>query len=422
MGGAASLRLFRVPNFRALWIGQFISIFGDRFTYLALLALVIERARDPMNRAAELSLIPVVSFLPAILFAPWIGALVDRWNTRATLLISDAARGVIVLAIIPAVAWGGLPAAFSLLFLLYFVNTFFLPARSAILPELVAQDHLVEANSLATLAGVLATITGSLLGGVVIERSGWRLGFILDAGTYFLSVGALAWIRPKPHLRTPRDRGTREAYRALAADVRDGARLALASPRVLGSIGALMALWAAGGALHVSAPTVMEGRGTGIISSVGAIIACAAAGMAAGTLLLAARGRAGSTRARIEGALVGTGIALAALAAFPLQIATAGAAFAAGIFVAILLVTTEVVIQESIAEGARGRVFALRDFLGRLAVLVSAAAFGFLLKRGGLTPVAAIGVAGVALVLVGFSGAVARIVQASRSGRVGRGI
>ncbi|HYR68467.1 MAG TPA: MFS transporter, partial [Candidatus Dormibacteraeota bacterium] len=158
MGGAVPLRLFRLPSFRALWIGQLVSIFGDRFTYLALLALVVERASDPKNPAPELAWIPVASFLPAILFGPWIGALVDGWNTRTTLLISDALRGILVVAIIPAVKWHGLPAAFALVFLLYLVNAFFLPARSAILPELVPQDSLVEANSLATLAGILATI------------------------------------------------------------------------------------------------------------------------------------------------------------------------------------------------------------------------------------------------------------------------
>jgi len=141
--GADSLRLFRLPNFRALWTGQLVSIFGDRFTYLALLALIAERAADPANPARELSLIPVVSFLPAILFAPWIGALVDSWNTRATLIVSDAARGVIVLAIIPAVHAGGLPAGFALVFVLYLANTFFLPARSAILPDLVPRERLV---------------------------------------------------------------------------------------------------------------------------------------------------------------------------------------------------------------------------------------------------------------------------------------
>jgi MFS family permease len=209
--GADSLRLFRLPNFRALWAGQLISIFGDRFTYLALLALIVEHAADPRNPARELSLIPLISFLPAILFAPWFGALVDSWNTRATLILSDAARGFIVLAIIPAAHAGGLPAAFALVFLLYVANAFFLPARSAILPDLVPPEQLVAANALATLAGILGTIAGSLAAGWFVERAGWRLGFAADAATYFVSVAALAMIRwSPPPGRTPR-RPAREA-------------------------------------------------------------------------------------------------------------------------------------------------------------------------------------------------------------------
>ena len=102
--------LARDRNYVSLWLGQFISIFGDRFTYLALLAVVVARARDPQNPAAELALLPLASFLPAILFGPWIGAIVDRSDTRHVLIVSDLARGLAVLAMIPATLYGGLPA------------------------------------------------------------------------------------------------------------------------------------------------------------------------------------------------------------------------------------------------------------------------------------------------------------------------
>ncbi len=403
MGGAASLRLFRNPNFRALWIGQLISIFGDRFTYLALLALAVERAADSSNPAPELALIPVVSFLPAILLAPWIGALVDGWNTRATLLLSDAARGVIVLAIIPAVAWGGLSAAFALVFLLYVANTFFLPARSAILPDLVEREQLVEANSLATLAGVIATVAGSVLGGFWIESAGWRYGLALDAATYFVSVAFLALIRTRPRPRPRRADGPRSAYRVLLSDVREGARLSLASPRVLGAIGAMALLWTAGGVLHVSAPILIDRRGCGMISGMGTLLGLVATGMVAGTLLLAARGRRPSMRARLRAGLVGAGLALLGFAGIPHPVAFGIAAVSAGFFVAILLVTTEAMIQESIAAEARARVFALRDFLARLGVLASAWVFASMLKREWLSSSAAIAVAGALLVVGGLA-------------------
>ena len=421
MGGAVSLRLFRLPSFRALWIGQLISIFGDRFTYLALLALVVERASDPKNPAPELAWIPIASFLPAILFGPWIGALVDTWNTRTTLLVSDALRGILVLAIIPAVEWHGLPVAFALVFLLYLVNTFFLPARSAILPDLVPNDSLVEANSLATLAGILATIAGSFLAGALIERSGWRIGFILDAATYFVSVGALAFIRVAPRVRPRLEGGPVRIYGALARDVHEGARIALASPQVLGSIGTVALLWVAGGALHVSMPMVIAGRGGGVISGLGAALGCAAAGMVAGTLLLAWRGRARSPEARIGVGLAGAGLALLSFAVLKNTAALAAAAFFAGVFIAFLLVTTESAIQESVGPEARARVFALRDFLARGGVLASAGVLGLMLKRGWLSPAATVGAAGSILLLGGIWGGVKGLARRRRAGPETRG-
>ena len=417
MGGAVPLRLFRLPSFRALWIGQLISIFGDRFTYLALLALVVERASDPKNPAPELAWIPVASFLPAILFGPWIGALVDGWNTRTTLLVSDAVRGVLVLAIIPAVEWYGLPAAFALVFLLYLVNAFFLPARSAILPELVPRDTLTEANSLATLAGIIATIAGSFLAGALIERSGWRVGFALDAATYFVSVAALAFIRLEPRPRPPLGERPLGLYVALARDVREGARLALASPRVLGAIGTVALLWVAGGALHVSMPMVIARRGGGMVSGLGAAIGCAAAGMVAGTLLLAWHGRTSSPGTRIGVGLAGAGLALFSFAWLSHTAALAAAAFVAGIFISFLLVTTESVIQESVGPEARARVFALRDFLARAGVLVSAGILGLMLKRGWLTPAATVGAAGAILLLGGIFGGLLGLAKRRRAGR-----
>ena len=410
MGAGASLRLFGNANFRALWIGQLVSVFGDRFTYLALLALAVERARNPANPAAELSLIPVVSFLPSILFSPWVGALVDGWDTRRVLIVSDAARGLIVLLLIPAAILGGLSAAFALVFLLYLANAFFLPARSAILPDLVPAERLTEANSLATLAGVIATIAGSLAAGALVERLGWRIGFALDALTYFVSVAALVLIRPPARApRPPRPAGAGAgAYRALWNDVREGARIATASRAAMIAIGAVVLLWMAGGALHVAVPLLLERRGGGVVSGVGTILAATAVGMVVGTLALAARGGSRAGWARTAGALAGAGICVALFAASRGRTADLAAAFGVGIFVSVLLVTTEAAIQGAVPVEARGRVFALRDFAARLLVLGAAGFAGMSLARGWATPGAAVVAAGALLAAGGAALALRR--------------
>jgi len=430
MGGAASLRLFRDRSFLALWIGQLVSVFGDRFTYLALLAVVVERARTPSNPAAELSWIPVVSFLPTILFGPWIGALVDSWNRKRVLVISDAARGVLALLFLVVVPRAGLTGAFGLVFALYVANSFFLPARSAILPEMVSEDRLVEANSLVTLAGVVATIAGSLAGGVAVARLGWRVGFALDALTYFISVVALALIRVRPGVVAadpsasdpasspdPPPRSARDAYRALYADVRDGARVTLRSTRALGAIAATGLLWVAGGALHVAAPILLASRGRGIVSGVGTLLAATATGMVVGSLALAARGGGRSPWGRTALGLAGAGVALLLFARSHRIEADLALGFGAGAFVALLLVTTEAALQAAIAPETRARVFALRDFTARLLVLASAGISGVLLSRGLVPAEWAVSGAGV---LLGTGGIALALLARSRERRAPR--
>lgn len=443
MGRADLRRLAGLGGFRALWIGQLVSIFGDRFHYLALLALLVARARDPANPAPELAVVPWVSFLPSILLGPVAGPLVDRWNVKRVLVVSDAVRGVLVLLLIPAAAWGGLPAAFAVVFGLYVANTFFLPARSAILPRIVPAETLVAANSLATLAGVLATLTGSLLGGWVVQRVGWRWGFLIDSGTYFASVAALAMIPLAAGARGgcgPEDAGAptadeaggggpgaREAgggpgralprasvlYRDLVRSLAEGVRVAAGSSRALGAIAALTLLWAAGGVLHVAGTLLVKERMAGVVEGMGSLLAAAGLGMVLGVALLSALGSRARGGRVAAGALGGIGASLVAfaLARSPAVLHLVG--FVAGLFVAALLIVTEAAIQRAIAAEARGRVFALRDFLTRVAVLASAGCTGLLVGRGAVRPATAVLAAGAILVFSALAGLLA---GAARSG------
>jgi len=393
-------RLFRNANFRSLWLGQLVSIFGDRLQYLALLSLLVEGARDPRNPAPELALVPVVSFLPTILIGPVAGALVDGWDTRRVLLVSDFLRGCVVLLTIPAALRLGLPAAFAMVFLLYLVNSFFLPARSAILPDLVEPEDLVEANSLATLAGVLATIAGSLLGGFLVERVGWKWGFGFDAVTYFVSVLFLAALRPRARERRARPPDLKGLYGALGRDVKEGASLTVRNRAVLGPLLALVLLWMAGGVLHVAGTTLLRQRLHTFVSGTGGLLSAVGFGMVAGTLLTAWTGQRLSARGSMAAGLAGTGVALLVFARAYSLGALLAVAFAAGIFVAILLVTTESVVQAAVDASARGRVFALRDFSTRVAVLAVAGLLGVLLGREWIAPSMAVTGAG-ALLLTG---------------------
>ncbi len=183
--------MFRERSFAALWWGQLFSIIGDRFTYLALAGLFYEHStRDPrVSYAALLAIFANVVVAPVLLFSPFTGAWIDRHNLKQLLVASDVMRALIVLCIpILFELTHSTDGVFALIFLLFTVNVVFLPAKSAIVPEIVPREQLLLANSLLAGAGILATAIGALAGGYVIDRWGWPLAMRLDAASYLISV------------------------------------------------------------------------------------------------------------------------------------------------------------------------------------------------------------------------------------------
>ncbi|MCX7064545.1 MAG: hypothetical protein NT024_08330, partial [Proteobacteria bacterium] len=154
---SASRSLFRQRSFVSLWLGQVFSITGDRFTYLALAGLFFEysKTNPGTSYAALLAVFANVVVAPVLLLAPFTGAWVDRQNLQRVLVVSDLLRALLVLSI-PFLfeLTRSTDVVFALVFALFTVNVVFLPAKSALLPEIVRPDQLLAANSLLAGAGI----------------------------------------------------------------------------------------------------------------------------------------------------------------------------------------------------------------------------------------------------------------------------
>ncbi len=173
-------------NFFLLWTGQILSQFGDRLTQMALIGLVYQlRPSSPLGLAKIMS-IPIVA---VFLFSPVAGVYVDRWNRQKTLWVSDLLRGIFI-CLLPftALYFRSLLPAYGLIFLSFCVGRFFIPAKMAIVPELVEGDQILPANSLVSTTAMIAAILGFGLGGVIVERWGVTVAFVIDAGTFLLSA------------------------------------------------------------------------------------------------------------------------------------------------------------------------------------------------------------------------------------------
>ena len=113
----------------------------------------------------------LVATLPNLLFGPIAGALVDRWDHREVMIVSDLLRAGLVL-LIPIAAVTNLALAYPLVFLVTTVSIFFRPAKGAILPRIVATDDLVPANSALWVGETFADIGGYVLAGLFVALLG----------------------------------------------------------------------------------------------------------------------------------------------------------------------------------------------------------------------------------------------------------
>ena len=192
------VRLALNGPFSAMWTGQLISLFGDRVNQLALAFLVLQMTDSPL----AVGLVFVAATLPNLVLGPIAGTLVDRWDQKQVMIVSDLLRAAAVL-LIPIAAVTSLPLVYPLVFLVTAISIFFRPARTAVLPRIVRPDELVTANSATWLGETLADVIGYPLAGLFVASLGASvpLAFWFDAATYIASALLIASVFIPPLTR-----------------------------------------------------------------------------------------------------------------------------------------------------------------------------------------------------------------------------
>jgi len=365
--------LLKQPSFAALWWGQVFSMTGDRFTYLALAGLFYQHSqRDPATSyAALLAVFANVVVAPVLLFAPFTGAWVDRLNLKHVLITCDALRSLLVLSMPLSFALThSIDLIFLTVFLLFAVNVIFLPAKSAMIPEIVGADQLLAANSLLAGGGIAATAIGALAGGYVIDRFGWAVAMRLDALSYVISAGALGFVAYRAGAHHTKLAAV--TVRSYVSEVTAGWGLVRRSRAVGVGLISLAAVWFAGGVLHVAGNQhIQTAASVPGMERLGALVFAIGVGSGLGAWWINTYGKR-QPRARVLGAgLMLAGCTLVLFALSSLFAVFVAAAVLLGVFAAPALVLTETVLQEDTALEHRARVFSARDFLMRLTLLAS---------------------------------------------------
>lgn len=259
-----------------------VSLLGDGIYFVAIAWQVYELSNAP----TALSVVGVAWTLPQVLFLLLGGVISDRFDRRRVMILADVVRGVAI-AVVGVLAVGGKLELWHLLVLVAFYGAgeaLFMPSFTAIVPDIVPTDLLVEANSLDIF---VRTSTGRLLGPVVggaaIAAFGTGGAFLLDAASFGVSAAAILAMSARP-LRE------RDPGRSVLGDVAEGLRFVRSQTWLWGTlVAASIALLCFFGPWEVLVPYVVKNELGGSARDLGFVFGAGGLGAVLTSLAMAQR-------------------------------------------------------------------------------------------------------------------------------------
>ena len=377
-GTPPPLALARNRRFVLLWTGHVFSSFGDALTAFALLLIVYGYTES----TPAVALAAAVIALPTLLIGPLAGVFVDRWRPRRVMVASDLLRAPLVLGLVAVTSEDRLWLLYVLAFVQAAVGTFFNPARTTLLAQIVPLGQLLSANSISEMSKVVAGVAGVAVAGWLASFGvDLRLVFAFDAITFLVSGLCIGLIAQPAAARASVAAGS------VLCEFRQGLRVVFASGALLGVIvvGALVMLGV--GAVNVLlVPFVLDDLGAseawfGPLE--GAYVsAMVLSGIAVSVLATALR----PTRLVSLGAMaLGGAIAAIALTSHPGQLTLL--LFGAGLCVPPIQASVTTLMQTSITEEFRGRAIAAGAALLSAANLASISLSGLIAGAVGVRTV-----------------------------------
>jgi dTMP kinase len=382
---AATLKdLLTHPAFSRLLAAMSISSLGDWVGFVAVTSLVTTLSGSVARAGFAISAVMIARMLPAILFGPIAGALVDRVDRKQIMIIADLGRGVMyaVMAFM-----GELWAIFLLSFAIECLSLLWTPARDASLPNMVPRRQLANANSL----GLVSTYATLPLGGAVFAVLTWisqsvgqwvpflgdrpeTLALLLDACTFGFSAFMVSRITfPAPvHGLTGRFDLSKVWH-----DIVDGVKFLREDSIASAMTGGIVVAFAAVGAVLALGPIFVSSLDNNQ-AAWGVVVTAFGVGMFLGMATASQVNKFVERDIAFVWALLAAAATLFVLAAMPSLALTAVVSVWLGAFCGLAWVSGYTLLQENVEDEFRGRTFASLTTLSRLGLFMSLTIFPIL--------------------------------------------
>jgi dTMP kinase len=381
----ATLRnLLRDPAFSRLYRAILVSSLGDWIGFVAVVAMVTRIGAESSGFAV--SGVMLARLLPSLVFGPFAGVLVDRFDRKRLMVIADVARGAgyATLPLIPHLPW-----IFGMSFLIECLSLLWTPARDAIIPNLVPRRQLSNANTVALVTGygtlplggvaytaIIAGATAIGSGVAYLDRNPEALALWLDALTFFFSAWMIRGLPVRRLGRSPRSGRLRptEAF----SDLKEGVTFLKDHPfaRAM-TIGIVMAFTGAGAVMSVG-PIFAQQTLNGSAAAWGILVTAVGVGMALGMVFVGQIHKVVDKDTYFPLAILAGAACLVLVASMPTVTLAALATVLAGAAAGSTWVTGYTLLHENVSDEIRGRVFGTLTVLARLGLFLSLAGFPLL--------------------------------------------
>jgi len=360
-------------GYTIIWFGQLISIIGTGMTQFGLVIWTWTET----GSATSVALVAFFAFFPNLVMMPFAGVLVDRWNRKWTMALSDlmagiASTGMLVLFL------GGALAIWQIYILVAFAGlfqAFQFPAFSAATTLMVKKKHYTRASSMVQMAQATSMILAPIFAALLLAK--WDLSAVLtvDVTTFLVALGLLA-IVPIPELerKGPAEKGLRSVVTGIGFGFRYifshrgllGLQLILFSFNVIATFGIIL-----------MQPMVLAKTGNDKLL-LGSVLSIGAIGGVVGGLAMTAWG---GPKVRVHGVFIG--LSIAAVGGIVLGLGRDLWTWAAGMFIfmstiALTNSSNQSIWQSKVPPEMQGRVFATRAFIATMGIPVSQVFAGLL--------------------------------------------
>ncbi|MGZ6544764.1 MAG: MFS transporter [Actinomycetota bacterium] len=381
--------LLHNPSFARLWTGSTISMFGDALTWISMVWLVFSLT----GTTAAISLLVVCYTAPVILGGFAMGAALDRFDRRRTLIVVNVVLGCAIASIPLLHAFDALRlweiyAVAAVYGLLKMANWAGVPT---LIPTLVDEEDLNTANAMESASWGIADVAGPAAAGAVIAIIGAANVLVLDAMTYAVFIAALVWLELPATIGAPaadpmeRRAGLRPAFRFLRR-----------TPAVLATTLMFMAFNVGEGMLLVLLPTIVRNTLHAGSATYGLLASTFSLAALIGSILVGAVRWRFTLGRSIAVAQTAAGVAFFGLAFAHGVMGVAATLAVAGFLASPLSIWAQTIRMRMIPDDLRGRIF------GVLRTMMQATP-----PIGGIVAGAAIGGPGVLLAVVSMGAVMA---------------